>query len=30
MRNHYSAIDYKGLLLIIKHNPPTHLIATMP
>jgi len=29
-RGYYGAVDYKGLLVIIEHNPPTHLVATMP
>ena len=27
MHGYYSAADYKGLLIIIKHDPPTHLVA---
>ena len=30
MHSYYSTINYKGLLVIIEQNPPTHLIATMP
>jgi len=29
-RGYYGAVDYKGLLIIIEHNPPTHLVATVP
>ena len=29
-RGYYGAVDYKGLLIIIEHNPPTHLVATKP
>ena len=29
-RGYYGAVDYKGLLVIIEHNPPTHLVAMMP
>jgi len=29
-RDHYGAVNYLGLLVIIEHNPPTHLVATMP
>ena len=28
-RDHYGAVDYLGLLIIIEHNPPTNLVATM-
>ena len=27
---YYGAVDYKSRLIIIEHNPPTHLVATMP
>ena len=29
-RDHYGAVNYLGLLVIIEQNPPTHLVATMP
>ena len=29
-RDHYGAVNYLGLLVIIEHNLPTHLVATMP
>jgi len=29
-RGYCDAVDYKGQLIIIEHNPPTHLVATMP
>ena len=29
-RDHTDAVDYTGLLVISKHNPPSHLVATMP
>ena len=29
-RGYYGAVDYKGPLIIIEHNPPAHLVATMP
>ena len=29
-RGYCDAVDYKGQLIIIEHNPPTHLVTTMP
>ena len=29
-RGYCDAVDYKGQLIIIEHDPPTHLVATMP
>ena len=29
-RGYYGAIDSKGLLVIIEHNPPTHLVDMIP